>query len=156
MQMNLPSKEEQSADNKDEQWEHERLKNQEKIMGMYRGGGLSNKSESKTNDSSFDDIGKHFDLMGLIDEKPQSSSDLGASRGKLRRGGKKKDNEKEEEEYKEPKDRKDRTKGSLLDRVAGDSSSKDVGSVSSRESAKSDGLSYSDRIMLAQQRAKRN
>lgn len=156
MQMNLPSKEDNN-DDKDEEWEQERSKTQEKIMGMYRGGGLSTKSENKTNDSSLDDISKHIDLMGLVDDQAHSSGDLGASRGRLRRG-RKKETEKEEDEYQEPKDRKDRTKGSLLDRVAGDSSSKDGKSTSSRDSVQStSGLSYSDRIMLAQQMSsKRN
>ncbi len=156
MQMNLPSKED-ADDEKNVEWDQERSVNQEKIMGMYREGGLSSKSGNKNSNSSIQDMSKHIDMMDLVDEKPKSSIGLGDSRGKLRRS-RKKDTENEEEEYTEPKDRKDRTKGSLLERVVGDSSSKDATSSSSRDGAQStgSGLSYSDRIMMAQQRSKRN
>lgn len=162
MSHDVPSKEDHSLENeKDDGWNNERSRNQEKIMDMTRGGTLSNKSDHKSNDSSLDHIGKHLDMMVLAtDESMPSSNDPGASRGRLRRGGKKEKNKEEEEEYKEPKDRKDRTKGSLLDRVAagGDSSSSlnEIPSTSARGKSQSSGLSYSDRIMMAQQRSKPN
>ena len=126
-------------------------------MDMTRGvTTVLNKSDHKSNDSSLDHIGQHFDMMALTTDE---SMDAGASRGRVRRGGKK-EKLKDEEEYKEPKDRKDRTKGSLLDRlgagVDASSSLNDIPSTSSRGKSQSSGLSYSDRIMLAQQRTKPN
>lgn len=150
----IPSKD--GAENeKDDGWNNERSRNQEKIMDMTRGGKLLSKSEHSGNNASLDHIGKQLNMMLPTDQSFLSSSDRGPSRGRLRRGGKK-EKEKVEEEYTEPKDRNDRTKGSLLDRVVlagGDSSSSslnEIPSTSSRGKSQSSGLSYSDRIMLAQ------
>ena len=154
------SRKEDDSDSKEADWDpDERAKNQQKIMDMYRSGGFSSKNSDSKNDASIGDIGKHLDMIGLADEQSQNSGDGHGSRSSLRRGGKKKDKGREQEDdgCKEPNDRKDRTKGTLLERVAGDSSQDlNYSKPTSSDSVGSGGLSYSDRIMMAQQRSKRN
>lgn len=163
--MNLPRQDDSDVEDdggkedngrKDPMWDHERSKKQEKIMEMYRGGELSGKSDHKLNDSSLGGLEEHIDMMAINDDQGDASSDRG-SRKSLRglRRNKKPDQEKEEDGYKESMGRKDRTKGSLLDRVT--SNSRDMASVSGHDSVQSGGLSYSEKIMKAQQeRNKRN
>lgn len=141
-----------SEGDKEKKWEKERSTNQEKIMEMYRGGGGlgSSKNDSKQ-DASISELGKHLDMMGLVDDSTAASGSLDESRS---RRSKKKDKDAidDDEGYGDTREHKDRHKGTLLDRVGGTSH----GTHSSSGNGDNKSVSYSDRIMMAQQRSKRN
>jgi hypothetical protein len=184
MQMHVPPNAPSSNSGNGKNWNNERSRNQDMIINMYKEGGMNTKTDNKGDsvgdmnvnldsvnnqddmDGSFESgntgFGKFLKGVGAVAKNQFGASvgdgELGdhtpePERPRRRQQGRK---VKEEPASYDRRDAKFRNTATLLERVNCDSTVASTPTPSSSSHSDSKGPSYSDRIMMAQQRSKRN